>query len=131
MPRNIFVKFVFILILTMPFVSSAQDIKQPTSIQNALNIITAETSSVMGNEVARQIGMILFLEKYLLRSGLVLEEKKITSNTNEILLKTPLRTITAHRFIANQPRSWSKPFSVAQQFITAVQKEGLINSKNN
>ena len=105
-------------------------VKLVSSAYKPLNVVTTSTDSVMANAVARHFGQILYIEKYSIRSGLVIRETKRSNNTHEITLETPLRVITTFQFLIKQPRSWTAPELVAQEFVAAAQKDGLLVSRN-
>ncbi len=103
--------------------------KSRASVFSSLNVLTNDTDSIMGDSVARHFGQLLYIRKMSVRSGLVIKEKKISSNTNEISIETPLRVITTHRFLMTQPRTWISPVVVAEEFVTAALKGGLLKTK--
>jgi len=115
----------------LPANASATDspTKHRPSIHNTFNVFTSNTDSVMGNAVARHFSQLLYINKIAVRSGLVIKENKISGNTNEISLETPLRVVTTYRYLMTQPRTWSLPKDVAEKFVSAAQKGGLLATR--
>ena len=94
----------------------------------SLNVVTVRTSSVMGYEIAKALSQLIYTRELTMQSSLRLRENIPSSGTREILLETPLRRLTSHRFVKSRPRSWSDPVSVAEHFIHVAQKEGILVS---
>jgi len=96
--------------------------------QSTLNVLTIQTDSVMGDEVARIFSQIIYTKQYSVLSSLSIREITPTSSTREILLETPLRSITSHRFSSMQPRLWENPQRVAEHFLQVAEHEGILVS---
>lgn len=92
----------------------------------SLNIVSAETSSVMGNEIAKALSQLIYTRGLTVKSGLRIRENISSRGAQEILLETPLRSLTSHRFTKSRPRTWSNPESVAEHFLFVAQREGIV-----
>lgn len=120
-------KYTALLFMSLLICSTADANEQNRrTTQLPLNVLTVQTDSTMGDAVARMFSQLIFTRQLEVRSSLTLREVVPSSNTRELLLETPLREISAHRFLSTQPRHWESPQRVAEHFIKVAQKEGIL-----
>lgn len=98
----------------------------PQIFSPSLNVVTVETSSVMGNEIAKALSQLIYTRGLTVKSSLRIRENIPSRGAQEILLETPLRSLTSHRFAKSRPRTWSNPESVAEHFVFVAQREGIL-----
>lgn len=95
-----------------------------------LNIVTVDTQLQLGFEVAQIFSQLIYLENLVVRSAVEITEKRVSGNSIELSLQTPLRVLTTHRFSISQNRYKRDPHSIAMSFLTAAQQQGLLVSQN-
>lgn len=114
----------------LPVLSSHANDSIDSKVDITLNVLTVQTDSVMGNAVARMFSQLILTRELTVRSSLNLREIVPSSSTREILLETPLREVSTHRFLSTQPRRWEDPQRVAEHFILMAQREGILIAAN-
>lgn len=106
------------------------DVALQLSAYKTLNVFSVSTDSIMGDDVARHFSQMLYLQDISIYSSLSIREVKLSGSASQITLETPLRVISAHKFLTKQRHRWTDPQSVAQTFIAAAQEKGLLKIPN-
>lgn len=94
-----------------------------------LNILSTNTESLTGDAIAKYFTQLLYLQDINLRSSLAINERRISGNSREIVIETPLRVVSSHRFSSAGKSSLIESRTVARDFLTEAKRQGLLITK--